>query len=101
MPCSIPYIRSQYVATTLSVVFNTTTHSEHGSVHIQNITLAFHRAKKNCKQASFRLVHMHETLRAHVEHCYKEKPQTERILFTNSSSSTEGHVNKVIFSTCH
>ena len=63
--------------------------------------MAFHRARRICKQASFRLVHMHETPRAHVEYCYKEKPQTERSLFTNSSSSMEGHINKVIFTTCH
>ena len=37
---------------------------------------------------------MHETQRAHVEHCYKKKPQTERSLFTNSSSTMEGHINK-------
>ena len=29
--------------------------------------MAFHRARRICKQASFRLVHMHETPRAHVE----------------------------------
>ena len=64
------------------------------------IDMAFHRARRIFKQASFRLVHMHETQRAHVEHCYKEKSQTERSLFKNSSSSVEGHINKVIFSTC-
>ena len=62
------------------------------------IDMAFHRARRIRKQASFRLWFFFVTV-FHIRargfvHVY----QTERSLFTNSSSSMEGHINKVIFS---
>ena len=62
--------------------------------------MASHRARRICKQASFRLWFFFVTVFHMRARGFVHVYQMERSLFTNSSSSMEGHINKVIFSTC-